>query len=140
MNKVLASFFVAAMLVSCGTSQKTVSLDSLNGEWNVVKIDGEGVTAPEDQTAPFLGFDTKENRVYGSTSCNRLTGSLNADIKTGSIDFGALGSTRMMCREMDTERKVLDALGKAKTFKVQKNTITLSDGSGKAVMELNKKK
>ena len=140
MKKALATMCVAAALASCGTSRNAVSVESLDGEWNIVRIDGQDVKAPDGQDAPFIGFDTKENRVYGSTSCNRLTGALNADAKKGTIDFGALGSTRMMCRDMDTEQKVLGALGRVKTFKVQNGgSLLLNTEDGKTVMELKQK-
>lgn len=131
---------VAAALASCGSSHKAVSAGQLGGEWDIVRIDGSDVSVKDDTDKPFLGFDVTGKRVYGSTSCNRLTGMLDADMETGRIDFGSMGSTRMMCRDMQTEQKVLDALGRAKTFKVLKSgRMTLGDVTGKTVMELKKK-
>lgn len=140
MKKVMAVMCMATALVACGTSSKIASVDSLNGEWSIVKINGEEVKIGEDMTAPFIGFDTTKSHVYGSTSCNRLTGALNADAKTGTIDFSALGSTRMMCHDMATEDKLMGALGKVKTFKIEKNgTLLLNGQTGNAVVELKQK-
>lgn len=134
------AIFAAALLASCGTSGKLASISALSGEWMITEVGGAAVTTPEGQNAPFIGFDTDKKQVYGSTSCNRLTGALNADAKTGKIDFGALGSTRMMCRDMETERKVLDAMGKAASYKVSKGgRLELRDEAGKAVMVLKHK-
>lgn len=144
MRKLFATFctatVLAATLTACATGQKTTSDGALDGEWSIVKINGNEVKTSEEQDKPFLGFRTSEKLVYGSTGCNRLTGSLNADPSTGRIDFGATGSTRMMCRDMTVEQQVLDALKEIKTFEIgKKDTMKLGDGSGKTVMELKKK-
>lgn len=139
MKKILASICVAAAVASCGTSEKVTSLSALNGEWRIVKINGKSVKATEGETAPFIGFNSTDKRIYGSTGCNRLTGRLNADAETGSIDFGATGSTRMMCHDMETEQQVLDALKDIKAFSMKGgSTLVLSGDGGKAVMELKK--
>lgn len=131
---------VATALASCGSSRKAVSAGQLGGEWNIVRIDGSSVSVAEGMTKPFLGFDVAAGRVYGSTSCNRLTGTLNADTGTGRIDFGSMGSTRMMCHDMQTEQKVLEALSKVKTFEMPEDgRMTFGDGTGKTVMELERK-
>lgn len=142
MKKMLATICVAtAALVSCTTSQNATSLDSLGGEWNIIKVDGKEIKASDGQEMPFIGFNINEKQVYGYTGCNRLTGALNADPNSGKIDFGNTGSTRMMCHDMETENLVLGAIGKVKTYKVDKSgKLTLCDESGKAVFEMQKKK
>lgn len=140
MKKVFAAICAAAAMTACGTGNKTVSGGDLNGEWSIVSIKGQSVAASEGQDSPFIGFDTGGQLVYGSTGCNRLTGTLNADTAKGTIDFGSLGSTRMMCPDMQTERQVLDALGSVKTYRLQKDgSMQLNDTDGKTVMELKKK-
>lgn len=131
---------VIAALVSCGTSNKATSVYKLGGEWSIVKVNGEEIKEADVENEPFIGFNIAESRVYGSTSCNRLTGGLEADAKTGKINFGHMGSTRMMCAKMDVEQKVLDALNSVDKFKFTGNeTLELSDKTGKKVMELKKK-
>jgi len=129
---------MTAILISCGSAKKTTSIDSLSGEWSIVKIDGNEVKVTGDQDLPFLGFNTKEGRVYGNAGCNLLTGALNADVKAGTIDFGALGSTRRMCPDMSLEQQVLESLGKVAQYKIMNNgNIELKDATGKTVIELN---
>lgn len=140
MKKVLFAICMTAFLASCATSGKIRSISALTGEWNITEVEGKAVGAGNDGNAPFIGFDTKENRVYGSTGCNRLTGALNANVETGTIDFGALGSTRMMCADMKTEQAVLGALGKVSTFSMQKKgVLEFKDSTGKTVMTLKHK-
>lgn len=142
MKKTLAAICAAtAVMASCATGQKASSLYPLGGEWSIVKADGKEIKATDEQSAPFIGFNIGENLIYGSTGCNRLTGAINADPKSGKIDFSAMGSTRMMCHDMETENLVLGALGKVKTYKVKKDgSMTLHDEAGKTVMEMQKKK
>lgn len=140
MKKVLTAICIATMaLASCATGSKTASLDSLGGEWKIVKADGKEVKGEDGQNAPFIGFNIGKKLVYGSTGCNRLTGALNADPQSGKIDFGATGSTRMMCQDMETESLILGALGKVKTYKVKDGNLTLCDETGNSVIEMRKK-
>lgn len=127
----------AFLLAACGNGQKIASIDSLAGEWSIIKIDGEDVTLSDGQEEPFIGFDTNEKRVYGSAGCNLLTGSLDADAKSETIDFSSLGSTRMMCPDMQLEEQVLNGLAKVKKFKMLKSgEIELKGADGKTVMLL----
>ena len=139
----LAAAAAVAIMASCAASNVASTEKALNGEWNVAAIDGQSITVPEGQDAPFIGFKTAEKQVYGSTSCNRLTGGLNADMKKKTIDFGVLGSTRMMCKDMALEDKLLNALGKVDKFDIEKgrggDQLLLLDESGKAVVTLSRK-
>ncbi len=131
---------VAALLTACGTGKNASSLYSLNGEWNIVKVEGKSVKASDEGEKPFLGINIQDKTVYGFTGCNRLTGALGIDEKTKALDFGATGSTRMMCADMTNEQMVLEGLGKVKGFKAGKEgTLNLTDADGKTVMELKKK-
>ena len=139
MKKIFAVLVLGAAVASCATSSKTSGVASLGGEWSVVSIDGESTSVSEHQNAPFIGFDIDKKRVYGSTGCNRLTGALNVDEKKSAIDFGAMGSTRMMCPDMKIEDGLLNAFGRVKTYEVKNGMMKLKDTGGKAIIELKKK-
>lgn len=143
MKKLFTSVLVSGLVVlasSCGSSKGLNSLSAIGGEWDVVEINGTSVEPVEDQASPFIGFDVQEKRVYGSAGCNRLTGGLNADAKTGAIDFSAMGSTRMMCRDMKTEDMLLEALGKVTTYKVSGDgTMVLGNASSKPLVVMKKR-
>lgn len=141
MNKnIFYAAMAATLLASCSTAEKTTSLAALNGEWNIEKIEGKSIDKSLSENEAFLGFDTAKKSVYGSTGCNRLTGSF--DIDTNNVlDLSKMGSTRMMCKDMTTETMVLEALQKVKTFKVdKKGNLLLTNEKGNAVIELAKKK
>ncbi len=127
---------IAAAMTACATGSKTEG-GQLSGEWNVETIDGQKINTGNGLDAPFLGF--RGTDLYGSLSCNRLTGQLRMDTKKGTIDFSNTGSTRMMCHDMNTEQRMLNALGRAQKYSVKGNVLTLTDHNGKTVMVLNKK-
>lgn len=132
---------VAAGFTACGTSRTAVaSLDALNGEWKIVKVGDKDVKAAPGEKEAFIGLNVKEKRLYGNTSCNNLLGGFEADAKKGKISFGQAGSTRMMCPDMETEGKVLDAINKTRSFEMEKGgKLVFKSEDGKALMTMEKK-
>lgn len=127
-------------LASCATTNKTVTLNDIAGEWNIVEVNGETLDTSKSDTKPFIGFDLKEGRVYGSSGCNRIMHTLDKNAKAGTIDLEHMASTMMMCPDMEIEQKVLGALTKAKSYrKAGKNKVELCNVNGKRVALLTKK-
>lgn len=130
----------AAVMMSCGSTKSVGDATALNGEWNIMEVNGSKVDKADVEEAPFLGFDAKDNNVYGCTGCNRLTGTLKVK-GNGGIDFGQMGCTQMLCANMEVERLVLDALGKTAKYSLDgTGKLTLTDKSGKTVILLEKRK
>ena len=71
-KKYFAAAALACALMSCGTGKNSVAVVDFTGEWNIVEVNGEKVSA---ENAPFLGFDKDGHRLYGNAGCNRLMGS-----------------------------------------------------------------
>ena len=63
------------------------------------------------ETAPFLIFDTKGNKISGNVGYNRLTEkvNINGDNKL-SISILPVAMTRMSCLDMETENNILSIL------------------------------
>lgn len=116
-----------------------VNISALNGEWTISRINNEPIGQSENE--PFIGFNMEEGRIYGSTGCNRMNGFFLQDKKDPlSVSFGQIATTMMACPDMDTERKVLDALNAVKSFTILKNNeVELFDANGKPVVTLIKK-
>lgn len=137
MMKVMMSMMLAIGMMSCGNVQKTVSIADLAGEWEIVEVNGNKVSAEE---IPFLGFNVAENQLYGNAGCNSLMGMLETDAnKPGSLSFGAVGSTKRMCADMATEDAVLQALGQVKAFSLNEEALILADADGNELIELKKR-
>lgn len=127
-------------LASCATVEKTMTLNDIEGEWNIVEAGGETLDTSKSKTKPFIGFNLKEGRVYGSSGCNRIMNTIDKNAKAGTIDLQHMASTMMACPDMETERKVLDALTKAKSYrKAGKNKVALCDAAGNQVVLLVRK-
>ncbi len=144
MKKLFIAACAAGMslsLASCGTQRKAASTTAaLNGEWKITTVEGQAIQAKPGEKEAFIGFDVKENRIYGNTGCNNLTGGLQADAKNGTISFGQTGSTRMMCADMETEQKVLGAMGKIGKYEITADgKLNFKTADGETVMTLEKK-
>lgn len=129
-----------ALIVSCGSGKNMLSVSSLDGEWNITEVDGQKIST---ERMPFIGFDVAQKRIYGNSGCNRMMGSFEADsLKPGTLKFGQIGSTRMMCPDMKTEQMVLGALDKVTSFQTvsdKPDVITLCNQDGQLLMTLEKK-
>ena len=113
---------------------------SINGEWNIIEVNGSKVTPGESRTLPFITFDTATGRVSGNSGCNRTMGSFDVNAKPGSMELKGMASTRMMCPDMTTERNVLGALAQVKGYKkAGKDKMFLCNESNRPVVVLEKK-
>ena len=133
--KYLFMAFAAVALASCGSS-KTAKIADLDGAWDIVSIEGNDVAGSD----PFIGFDAASGNIFGSAGCNRLLGSFDVDAKPGSLSLGRMGTTRMMCADMATEDRLLQAFTKVAGYKsAGKNRFALTDGNNNTVIELQRR-
>ena len=140
LTQTLCAAAVTAALASCASSRQAVTLNDLQGEWDIIEIHGTVVVPAEGQAFPFLGFDAT-GRVYGNAGCNRITGAIDPKAKPGTIDLSRLGSTMMMCPDMTVERNVLTALGEVKQYRSLGNgQMALCGNSKKPIVVLQKRK
>lgn len=143
MKKVFVSLCMASVLMglsSCASTKNAATLSSINGEWNIIEVNGTAVVPAPGQEFPYIGFDTKAGKVFGNSGCNRMMGSFDVNAKPGTIDLGALASTRMACPDMTVENNVLSALNKVKKYKkLGKENIALCGASNRPIVVLQKK-
>ncbi len=133
MKKIFVSLCMTATvaaLSSCASTKNAASLSALEGEWNIIEINGSVVVPAPGQSFPYIGFDTNTGKVYGNSGCNRLMGTFDTQAKPGHLKLGQMGSTRMMCPDMTVEKNVLAALAQVKKFKkLNDNQIALCSNS-----------
>lgn len=136
-NLCLIALAVAG-LCSCSSSKKATIAD-MKGEWDIVSLNGEAVKAGVAEQ-PFIGFDTKEGRIYGRSGCNRILGQLDMTAAPGEISFAQMGSTRMACPNMDLENNVLQTLSGVTGYKKTGNdSFTFYNADKKAVAVVKKR-
>lgn len=143
MKKVFVSLCMAGALValsSCRSSKDAAALSTINGEWNIIEINGSAVVPAPNQEFPFIGFDTTTGKVFGNSGCNRMMGSFDVNAKPGTISLGTIASTRMACPDMTLENNVLSALKQVKRYKkLGKENIALCGSSNRPIIVLQKK-
>jgi putative lipoprotein len=78
----------------------------------------------------------EDGAVSGSGGCNRFAG--RAEIGDGTIRFGPIAGTKMMCppAAMDQEMKFFAALPQAASWRIDQQTrnLTLLDAEGRALV------
>lgn len=94
---------------SCRTQKEVTTLSDINGEWNIIEINGVTVVPAPGKDFPNIGFDTSTGRLFGNSGCNRMMGSFDA-VKAGELALGPIAGTRMMCPDMTMENNVLNTL------------------------------
>lgn len=144
MKKVFVALCMTGLLAattSCKTSNNAAtSTSALNGEWKITEVNGQNITKTKNPNEAFIGFDVAKKSMYGSTSCNSFFGELNADANKGTISFGNVGSTRMMCEDIKTEEQVLKAVNETKSYELKgSKKLTLKSADGKVLMTLQKR-
>ena len=132
MKKTLLFAAFAALLVGCSktpTADKTATPDIL-GQW--VITEAMGVSTNDADTTAYINFDAK--KVNGCASVNYFFGpyTLNGD----TIQFGNLGMSRKMGKNMDVENAVTEALNKAKFINVEGDQMTVLNEQGIKIMVL----
>ncbi len=136
--KKISIIAAAIALCSCSATKTTDTAVDLNGEWDIVTVDGNAVDTTKTEFRPTLGFDTAKNNVFGCAGCNSINGKAKVDAAKQTITFSEIGTTLMLCAHMEYEQQILKALESVKGYKAGKGCVELTNGSGKAVLQLKK--
>lgn len=124
----------AAAVAAQAPAVKPAPAAPLHGtQWRLVRLGGSDLAPMPGDRRPYLMFAPSESpRVSGFTGCNRFTG--GTTMFGGSILFGGIAATKMACLDStDIERDFLDALDKARSWRITGNHFELSDGDGRLI-------
>ena len=101
----------------------------LLGAWTLEYVEDRPVI---DRSPAYIEFDA-EGRASGQATCNRMTGSYTVD--GAALTLGPMAVTRMMCPEalMEQEQRVLAALEKVASWRIDQGMLTLEDAGGEPV-------
>lgn len=97
-------------------------------EWRVVEVGGRKVGG-----AGSVRFT--HTSVRGRTACNAYFGAFRET--QGTIEIGGLNETRMACGSGAEDRSFLDSLARARSYRIDGETLVLLDTEGKAVLRLS---
>ena len=114
----IAALLALCSEVSCAADSNGVATAaqaplaaSLDGDWRLVEIDGHA--APDGVTLKFTN-----DGISGRGGCNRYFGTVTPGNGPGTVQFGAIGATRMSCGDIldGQERVFLKALAEVGRF------------------------
>jgi heat shock protein HslJ len=102
--------------------------------WRVEQIGGQKSEFLRGQRQDMHIILYSSRTMVGSGGCNRISGSFIHS--PGSIRFGAIASSKMMCRPdvMSRERAFIAALRNADSYIVKGRRLTMYDRSGHSVL------
>lgn len=107
----------------CPADRPEAETSALSGKrWKLAEMEGRTFSGD----APNMEFDRDNNRVSGSSGCNRFMGTFQAD---GSrLTFSPMAGTRRACMDNDMQRAetvFLKLLASTTHYKVSRNTLHL---------------
>ncbi|WP_197038273.1 META domain-containing protein [Billgrantia saliphila] len=124
---------LAIVLAGCASMESPMHDEPLeNTYWKLIRVGDVTAEAVDNQREAHFVLHAEENRLAGSTGCNRLAGSYR--LENDSLRFGPLVTTRMACLEgAETEQVFLGALEAATTWQIEGQALTLEDADGETV-------
>lgn len=130
---------IAATLMGC--NKHNYNATNVFGEWDLAKINGQAIVKTDDITMPFIGFNQQEDRIYGNTGCNSFFGTMITDsTNVDALSFDNMGSTKMMCANMEVEDALLAALAQVKAIEYNAEQLQLKDANNQTILEFTRRK
>lgn len=117
------AFSFAALMVSCGGGNEKKNYDALiANEWELVQVVNAESTAdaPKGVTALF----TDSTSVFGRGGCNGFFGKYETS-ESDKIAISTLGSTMMLCPNIEFETSYFNMLENVKTYKATADKLEL---------------
>ena len=130
---------IAATLMGC--NKHNYNATNVFGEWDLAKINGQAIVKTDDITMPFIGFNQQEDRIYGNAGCNSFFGTMITDsTNVDALSFDNMGSTKMMCANMEVEDALLAALAQVKAIEYNAEQLQLKDANNQTILEFTRRK
>jgi heat shock protein HslJ len=99
-----------------------------NTKWELKSLNKKDIKKVEK--VAIINFE-KENKVFGNLGCNSFFGTYKSN--KNSLEIGQVGSTMMMCQNMQTEQDFAKVLQDVKTYKIDKNSLVFFDENSKEI-------
>jgi heat shock protein HslJ len=120
------------------THDDTIRLHDI---WALTEIQGKPIDrsllSQNRQEVPSLEFNLSTMQVYGTDSCNRLSGGIEK-LGQGKIEFGALAGTLMACQNMELADAFQKRLAQVKHYELSDLNLRLLDNDKKPLLQFKK--
>lgn len=119
MKNIAIAFVALLVIFSCTPMKKSGTMNKsqpilIGSSWKMIdKVAGK---------VPTLIFE--EGKVSGNAGCNNFFGTTEVS-NGGKITFSNIGSTKMMCDNMETETSFINTLSEVNKYNVDENTLEL---------------
>ena len=110
--------------LDCVRNLGTASLK--NTFWSLRELNGKSTRAFKTEKDIHLIIQ-QNNSIKGFSGCNNFFG--NSSINNDTLQFSQVGSTMMMCKNMELESEFFSTLEKSKTYKIYGEYLYLYDSS-----------
>lgn len=118
--------------------QQMLASNVLDGEWTLISVRDNKLTGDE---RPYIYFEEKTGRFYGSNTCNILNGEFKTTPE-GGLQFGGVISTMKMCNDAPFEFMINSAIDEVRKYKIKREgddeTLSLLNKDGKALLVFNR--
>ena len=105
-----------------------------NWELEYIWSNGSEMSPPQEHNATIAFL--KDSQMAGDTGCNRFFGNFTAT--EDKLEFNNIGSTRMMCPQMQFESAFLSTIENTASYNVSKDQLVLKDSLGNIIALLKK--
>jgi heat shock protein HslJ len=127
-KKYLLTLFMISLAISaCSAQISEEPSASLIGSWKLTSFGPVGAPTPAVESADAELTFNEDGTVVGSSGCNGFGG--NYTVEGEQVTFSEIVSTLMACEEplMSQEAAVLKVLTGTATYKIEGNTLTLTN-------------
>ncbi len=95
-----------------------------NKYWKLITLNKKEIVTGMNEA--FMTLHTEESRIHGNAGCNSFFGNFTLS-DDNHISFTQMGMTRMACHDMQSENDFMQVLGKAVSYELTENELTLQD-------------
>lgn len=132
----IISYFAlfSTLILSCkstnpsapSNSQEEMS-DIQEKYWKLIELKGKPfvMKGGDQQQEPYFILKKEDNRVNGSTGCNRMMGTYTL-AEGNRISFSQLAQTRMACVDMSVERPFIEVLETVDNYTIKGDSLSLN--------------
>ena len=130
---ILLMSILSTVLVAC--NQQTYTANNISGKWEIVAINDQAISYQGLTEIPYISFMENETQMVGNTGCNIFFGQMIIDENNAqALRFDAVGSTKVMCANMEVEDALFAALANVASIDGSGNTLLLKDSNGKVLL------
>lgn len=122
MKNLFLSIGAFAVLASCGTMSSASASKVGKAQPSLVNTKW---TLADNVKGKIPTLNIEGEKINGNAGCNNYFGVVQLDPSAGNFTAGQMGSTRMMCDNMNVEKNFMEMVGKANKYVISGNTLEL---------------